>query len=425
MSRFRPIHHSFAPLGDFDQCLRVLGLMLCPWRWKHGRSEELLRSALKKFFEADAFLFGTCRDALRALLMAIHLKPGEEVIVNAYTCVVVPNAIHASGGVPIYCDIDRDTLNLDMEILKKTITPRTRAIICQHTFGIPADLLALRALCDAKGIFLIEDCAHIIPDETGPAGIGRVGDFVLLSFGRDKAISGVSGGAVLSRSSTISQLLHQKEQLVPDRSVFAIFRLLLYPLLYAIARPLYGIGIGKWFLATLKFLRVMPQVLAAKEKRGEAPALLHRIPNACAALALAQWKKRRKINEHRRTLTSWYLGQFHLLPKNDALHIPSAIINGLPLQKFPLFIENAQLIRQWLRRDNIHLDDGWTGCLICPEGVALDAIHYEWGNDPVAESLCMQILSLPTHPRTTIEDARTVFSLVRDYVKMDAPLKNS
>jgi dTDP-4-amino-4,6-dideoxygalactose transaminase len=85
---------------------------------------------------------------------------------------------------------------------------------------------------------------------------------------------------------------------------------------------------------------------------------------------------------------------------------------GLPLQKLPIFIPDAQGVRRALKERNIHLDDGWTTCVVCPASVHLDAVGYEWGKDPEAERRCQQIFSLPTHPTMTDEQLERLLTLL-------------
>lgn len=351
---------------------------------------------------ASVALFSSGREGLLALLKSLNIGSGDEVIVQAYTCVIVPNAVIASGAAPIFVDIEKETLSFNAQEIRQAITPKTRAIICQHTFGIPASLGELKEICDERRIPLIEDCAHIIPDENGPDAVGKTGDFVLFSFGRDKAVSGITGGAILSRRTDVSSRLRLMEHSAEDLALFAITRLLLYPLLYTICRPLYGLLIGKAILKFCSILRVMPCVVTDEEKIGKQSSALHRLPNACAALALAQFRRLREINDHRRTLTRFYLEQCAGL----RWPVLRGIRSDLPLQKFPMFIPNAEKIRQSLKKNNIHLHDGWTGCVICPESVDPSCLGYTNGEDPRAEEACEQILSLPTHPRTSLKDAR-------------------
>src|SRR3989344_4808478 len=179
-----PIHHTFGPLVTPTQWRLAFRLQFQPWKWREGAERETLRSELSRSFASSAALFGSGRDALLASLRALELKSGEEVIIQAFTCVVVPNAVHAAGGVPVYADIDPETLNLDLEKIQRSITPRTRAVICQHTFGIPVDTKRLRAICDKRKIALIEDAAHVIPENGGVgSGIGAHSDVLIFSFG--------------------------------------------------------------------------------------------------------------------------------------------------------------------------------------------------------------------------------------------------
>ncbi|MDO8468418.1 MAG: aminotransferase class I/II-fold pyridoxal phosphate-dependent enzyme [Candidatus Peribacter sp.] len=413
MSLLRPIHHTFAPHVNAGYVLRTLALLFQPWKWKEGPQREALRCALAQKFDADVFLFASGREALAALFKAVKDPSHAEVIVQAYTCVVVPNAIQAAGKTPVYADIERESLNLSVEDVERRLTPRTLAVICQHTFGIPADTHKLRALCDRYGLLLIEDCAHVIPDDTGPQTIGKDGDFILLSFGRDKAISGITGGAILSRRPDVSVRLKAEEGAARSLSLLRIKRFLLYPLVYAVARPLYGIGLGKPLLVLARTIGALVPILTKEEKRGHMSPALHRLPNACAALALVELSRLKEINDHRRRLTALYLSEL-LKSQISNSAIPKSIHPALPLQKFPLFVHGASAIRHTLKKHNIHLNDGWTGCVVCPAGTSLDEVSYTRGLDPEAEQACEQILSLPTHPTMTEAQAQTLMQALSE-----------
>lgn len=417
-----PIHHTFAPLADSAQRRLALARTFMPWRYRNTGDVRKLEEALNKRFQGDAVTFGSGRESLLALLKAMKLQPDEEVIVQGYTCVVVPNAIHAAGMVTVYADIEKETLNLDLEAVEAAITPKTRVVICQHTFGIASDTKRLRDLCDRHSLLLIEDCAHILPDATGPEEIGHYGDAMLLSFGRDKAISGVSGGAVIVKNAELAARLRSMQTDAKPVALFQIFALLQYPLLYGIARPLYQSGIGKGLLVLAARLRMLIPILTRYEKEGNMPSRLHSMPGACAALALEQLNKLEAINDHRRMLTNLYVehglkaGWPLLAPLNqkpETLRLRSGqASNQKPLQKFPLFTTRAEFIRRTLKKKNIHLYDGWTGCVVCPDTVNPEDAGYTAGLDPSAESACEQILSLPTHPTMTLAQAQTLISLL-------------
>ncbi len=400
-------------MADSRQVRLAWNILFQPGRWKKGSDVKKLEDALSNQFGGparpdagrsgrEAFTFSSGRESLLAILKALHYQRDEEVIVQGYTCVVVPNAIIAAGMVPVYADIERDTLNIDLDDLEAKITPKTRAIICQHTFGIPAFTKRLRDMCDRHSLALIEDCAHIMPDASGPKEIGHLGDVMFCSFGRDKAISGVAGGAVICTRKDICEELSKLYNDAQDLGLIRIKMFVLYPILYALAKPIYGLGIGKALLVIASKLKMLVPILTRSEKAGKMQAQLHRIPNACAALALDQLHRLKEINDHRRMLTKFYFdeGTKHNWP------MLLGVTPDLPLQKFPLFVDKAERIRQQLKKHNIHLHDGWTGCVICPAAADGEAVGYKDGQDPDAEMAGEQILSLPTHPTTTLTQAK-------------------
>ena len=396
-----PIHHTFGPLATSKQFWQAFFLQFQPWKWKTGPETEALKSELSRAFDRSAHLFDSGRGALLALLRSMDLQPGEEVILQGYTCVVVPNAIVAAGGKPIYADINPNTLNLDPAQVRKAISPRTRAIICQHTFGIPADTSALRLICDERDIALIEDCAHVIPTQKDQK-IGNHGDAIILSFGRDKAISGVSGGAVLTKHEFISARLNEMEKGASDHSLWHILNLIDYPLRYSFAKMIWPLKVAKVYLRWLKLIHLLPPVLKKEEKEGLATVALRRMPNACAALALRQLNRLDVINMRRSQLSNFYLK----MAKQYHWEVPLKTQSAGILQKFPLFHKNAESIRASLKKHEIYLDDGWCGAIVNPRSVNQKALWYSTGQCPQAEKVSREILTLPTHPTMTMIQAR-------------------
>ncbi len=326
----------------------------------------------------------------------------------------MPNAIHASGAQPIYADIDPDSLNLTVETVEPLITPRTRAVICQHTFGIPADTTRLRALCDTHKILLIEDCAHVLRDVRGPKDIGTLGDYLILSFGRDKAISGITGGAVLSKSAKHTAILRELERTAMHHTWWHVAKIIEYSSrMYSIVRPLSGTVFLRPVLWLLNKTGFIVRVLSDDEKKGRMSPVFHKIPNICAELALYSLKNLRVLNERRRTITSFFLQT----AKERGWPVLGNITSDLPLQKFPLFTTEADKIRQKLKEENIHLDDGWTGCVICPDSVDMDTMEYPYGKDPIAEEACLRILSLPTHPTMTLFQAQRLAKRIDELLR--------
>ena len=122
-----------------------------------------------------AFSFGSGRMALYSILCALDLSKGDEIIVPAFTCVVVPNAMIYKGVTPIYVDIDSKTFNINVSQIESRITPNTKAIYAQHTFGIPCDIEAIKLIAKKYNLYIIEDAAHslgghYLSSNTSPIG---------------------------------------------------------------------------------------------------------------------------------------------------------------------------------------------------------------------------------------------------------------
>ena len=101
------------------------------------------------------------------------------MLVQAPTHVVIPNAVTYLGARPVFVDCRRETYNMDLQRAEELITPKTKAIVVQHTFGVPVDMDAACALAERHGLFLIEDCVHAL----GARFRGRpIGSFGIASF---------------------------------------------------------------------------------------------------------------------------------------------------------------------------------------------------------------------------------------------------
>ncbi len=421
-----PIHHTFGPLVTKEQWRSAFRLQFQPWKWREGSEREELRRELSQSFACSAALFGSGRDALLAALRALELKPGEEVILQGLTCVVIPNAIHAAQGVAVYCDIDPQTLNMDVERIQRLITPRTRAIICQHTFGIPTDTVRLRSICSKRGLVLIEDCAHVIPHSSSSDGMGNVtdrasagsgigeqGDILIFSFGRDKAISGVTGGAALSRHPSIAQKLMQMERDARQFSLLSILHHLGYPLRYSLAKRCWKFGVGKAYLRVSRALGFLPPVLTEAEKQGKVDIEIHALPNALATLALQQLHFIGSFNTNRHLLANL----FREAAEKEGWSYPRGVDASPALQKFPLFAENPTAIRERLKREQVYLDDGWCGAVVNPPSVPQDAAGYMAGSCPAAEDIARHLLTLPLHPTMDEDQVRYLIHALRSELR--------
>jgi perosamine synthetase len=144
---------------------------------------------------------------LHMALLALDIGPGDEVIVPSFAFIAVANAVLHVRATPVFADIDPVTLNLTPSTVEPLITPRTRAILVVHTFGIPADMHTFRALATRHNLVIIEDACEAIGAEFDQRRVGAFGDLSVFGFYPNKQITTGEGGAILAHTQTHSDRL--------------------------------------------------------------------------------------------------------------------------------------------------------------------------------------------------------------------------
>lgn len=374
--------------------------------------ENLLSQQLKAKY---VFLFLSGRTSLFFLLKNLGFEKNNEVLLQSFTCVAVPEAIISAGLKPIYIDTEKDGYNMDILKIEKHITQKTKAIIIQHTFGIPIDRHKIIELCRKYNLFLIEDSAHILdPTRMPPFKDNSYKNHaVIYSFGRDKAFSSVFGGAIATNNTKLAQKLKINYEKLEFPSKFFIASVLLHPiLLNLLVLPLYNIfSCGKILLRILLYLRIIPRSVFKQEKiEAVIPIfLLKKYPNVLARLALNQLKKIDIYNNHRLKLTKLYL--------KNLKNIPDIILPKLsqetPLLRFPFLTSRRKLIHKVCRQNNIYLAD-WYEEAVAPSGVNFKAINYQIGSCPNTEKIARQVVNLPTHINISLEKAKLLTQIIKN-----------
>ena len=136
-------------------------------------------------------------DALVVALRALDLEPGDEVIVPAFTFVATASAVALAGGVPVFAEVEPDTLNLDATDAAARVTPRTVGVIGVHLFGRPYDLAGVSELCRRHGLWQLEDAAQAHGARVGERRVGSFGELASWSFYPTKNLGGFGdAGAV-------------------------------------------------------------------------------------------------------------------------------------------------------------------------------------------------------------------------------------
>lgn len=363
---------ALSPNTESDDVLVAVKMLCMPWKWKHGRE----RIAVKKYFMEEAVFFNSGRSAFLALLHAFGIGRGGEVIVQAFTCVAVPNSVLWSGATPIFADID-DSYNLDPKDVERKITQKTKVIVVQHTFGIPAQIDALAAIAKKHNLLLIEDFAHTM-------NIKMSGDAAFYSFGRDKVVSSVWGGAAVisSKYKVLSSKLKQYQEKLAMPGYFWIFQQLLHPIAFSIILLLYDVYIGKIFLVLLQKLHLLSVPVYPEERLGRKPNdFPAKYPNALAALLVNQLNKLDRYTRQRKEVSKVYGREF-------------------PYLRFPLRVENPTQEIANAKEHGILLGN-WYHNVIDPES------PYKPVDCPKADLAAKHIINLPT--RISVKDAKHVW----------------
>ena len=146
--------------------------------------------------QLEKLTFFRGRVALYAILKAMGIGAGDHVVTQAFTCIAVPEAIIASGAHPVYVDLESNGFNMDPDDFKLKITSQTRAVVVQHTYGIPANMDSIVQIADERSIHIIEDCCHTLVSKYRGKLVGTFGAGSFYSYEWGKPIVvGIGGSA--------------------------------------------------------------------------------------------------------------------------------------------------------------------------------------------------------------------------------------
>jgi dTDP-4-amino-4,6-dideoxygalactose transaminase len=170
---------------------------------------------VKKFEESFAEYKGarfavalnSCTAALHLSMLALGVKPGDEVLVPSMTFAATANTVVHAGGIPVLVDCERDSMNIDPQDIQRKITSKTKAIIPVHFAGRPCNMKAIMAIAKKNRLKVIEDCAHAIESEYHRQKAGTFGDMGCFSFYVTKNIVTGEGGMLLSSKKRYADLI--------------------------------------------------------------------------------------------------------------------------------------------------------------------------------------------------------------------------
>lgn len=310
----------------------------------------------------------SCTAALHLSLLSAGVGSGDEVITTPLSFAATANAVVHAGAVPVFCDVDPETYNLDPSGVAKKVTRRTKAVIPVHLAGLPCEVPRLRQL----GVTVIEDAAHAIGAEYRGKKVGILSPFTCFSFYATKNMTSIEGGAIAVKS---------------GRAADRIRRL-----------RVHGLSVDTLKRHDSPFSPV----------EMDEPGFKYNMSDVQAAVGRVQLRRLEGLIKKRRALVDCYRRALDGLPLKlpaEPAHVRHA---------WHIFI--VRLIPPYHRRRNriaAELKRRGIGVSLHYQPIHLYRFYrrrygYRPGDFPVAEELARQILTLPLHPRMKKADVQRV-----------------
>ena len=192
-----------------DEILSVLGPLRSGWLVQGPKVVEFEEKWSAFTGARHSIAVTSCTSALHLSLASLGFGPGDEAIVPAFTWISTANVVEHLGGKVVFCDIDLDTFNLDVNEAAGKVTPRTKAILPVHLFGLSADMDPVMALAKAHDLWVIEDAACGFGSSYNGRHVGTIGDTGCFSFHPRKAITTGEGGMITTQSDTLAEKLRR------------------------------------------------------------------------------------------------------------------------------------------------------------------------------------------------------------------------
>lgn len=345
------------------------------------------------------------RVALYAILQGLGIGNGDQVVTQAFTCVAVPEAIMASGARPVYADIEPNGFNMDAGDLKRKITPQTRAIVVQHTYGIPADMERIKYIANKAGIPIIEDCCHTFVSMYKGKIVGSfgMGSFYSFEWGKP-VVAGIGGSAIINESNLNKKIQSQYKaykfpstvKLMRIQLQYFGFKLLYRPFLYWSVRDMFHM-LGSIGAAESNYNPVQENQMAEDFCLRMPKPLQRRMARKLSDLDVLANHSHWASNEYRLRIES-----------NQVRHPKISSDCDTVFARYPLLANDKDMLLEQARKVKVELAD-WYSTPIHPlTGKDLELVQYETGSCPNAEKRCKHVVTLPTHMSVKEKDVERI-----------------
>ncbi len=353
-------------------------------------------------------LFWKGRVGLFAILDALDIKALDEVILPAYTCVVVPNAIIYKKAIPVYADINAETFNIDVSDIEQKITSRTKLIIAQNTYGLSSDIDELQKIAQKHNLHLIEDCTHGFAGTYKSKQNGTIASASFFSSQWNKTFSTGIGGFVVANDEQLVSKLNEFESKMEKPSIIET-RLLHSQIAIKNRLPEFAYWSAVKTYRKLNSIKLIPGSSSNDELISPImpDGYLKGMSEMQAKTGIGEIKKIKSNLDHRREIAKMYdraimeMGGTQLFQPTYANHT---------FIKYPLLVKNRTTFMEKAVIDQIPLND-WFLSPIHPITKDFEKWNYNMGSNPTAEYISNHVVNLLTE--ISIEKATKTIQFLR------------
>jgi len=190
--------------GDIDNAVKVLKSLFLTT----GETVAEFEGKFSRYLGCKHTVGVTsCTAAMQISLLALGIGPGDEVITTPMTFIATANAILHAGAMPVFVDVERDTGNIDANLIEGAITEKTKAVLPVHLYGQLCDMKRIRGIADKHRLAVIEDAAHAVEAVRDGVRPGGLSDAACFSFYATKNMTSGEGGAVSTNNREIAETL--------------------------------------------------------------------------------------------------------------------------------------------------------------------------------------------------------------------------
>ena len=359
-------------------------------------NKQLYKFEIAKYLGVSSdsvFLFNKGRVALYTILKVYDIKDGDEVIIPAFTCVVVPNAIIYCNAKPIYVDIDAKSYNIDTSLIEAKITSKTKAIIAQNTFGLAPDLNELKRIADKHNLILIEDCTHGFGGSYFGMKNGTIADASFFSTQWNKPFStGLGGFAIVTDDRIRVKFEALSSHLVtPSKKEEIMLSLLITARKYFL-KPFIYFQLVKLYRLLSKLNIVQGSSSGIELESTNMPNnYLTGSGNVQAIVGVKSIRKIDQANQDRRISAKIYNELFENLGF-PTINIP--VSENHIFLKYSILVNNRKWVFEQAEKFKVELGE-WFISPIHPIEEHFEKWFYTYGENSIAEYASKHIINLP------------------------------